>query len=138
MAKRYYLATVIVDVDPVEGGPRVRAKTAFYAISQSAVIPSGPDGMPLFNWALVVVNGVNHAPLLADSQIDALPDVPLDVKVNAITTSVRQDMSAALARRGIAAAVITQADGYRDVIRGLGRVLQADFNENGLDVAAGG
>mgnify|MGYP001585652372 CR=1 FL=1 len=132
MAKRYYLSPVIGDGS--EDNP-VRAKVKDYGVSQAPVIPSGPDGMPLFNWCLVVVNTVNHAPLLADVAIDALPDVPLDLKVNSIHTSARQAMVSALTKRGIDTSIITQADGYRDVIRGIGQVLQANFNENNFDVS---
>lgn len=131
--KRYYISPIVgtgAEDDPY------RPKVADYGVSWVGVIPSNPDtGRPVYPWCLVLVEAINHAALLADGAIDALPEFPLDGKVSAITRATKTRMSTALSKRGIDTSFIGSADGYRDVIRGIGRSLEASFDENGFDVA---
>lgn len=132
MAKRYYISPIIGDgsID----NP-YRPKVADHGVAWSGAIPTGPDGKPVKPWALVIVAAKNHAPLVADRDLDALPDFPLDGKVSAIQTATKNAMKNKLAARGIATAFIDGTDGYREVIRGVGRMLEPTFDENNFDVA---
>lgn len=131
--KRYYLSNIVGtgdDMDPY------RPKVADHGVSWVGVIPSDPvTGKPVSTWALVLVEAINHAALLADGAIDALPVFPLDGKVSAIQTATKNAMVSDLQARGIDTAFIGNADGYRDVIRGIGRTLEPAFDENHFDVA---
>lgn len=134
MAKRYYLTDIIGD-----GGPDnpYRPALAEHGVDYVAEIATGPDGRPTSSWALALVAAPNHTPLLSDQRLDALPAFPLDAKVNALQTQARNRMQQALARRGIAVDVAS-ADGYRDVVRGIGRQLNPAFSEENFDVADAG
>lgn len=130
--KRYYISPIIGD--GTEFNP-FRPKIADYGVAWVGSIPSDPNtGQPLFNWTLVMVNAVNHGTVLADNAIDALPDFPLDGKVSAINTATKNAMLTKLEARGIDTAFIGNADGYRDVIRGIGQKLEPTFSENNFDV----
>ena len=112
-----------------------RPKVADYGVDWVGTIPTHPDtGKPVFTWTLVLVNTVNHGKLLADNSIDAMPDFPLDGKVSAINTATKNAMISKLQARGIDTAFVSNADGYRDVIRGIGQKLEPSFNENNFDV----
>lgn len=140
MVKRYYICDIIGDGNgdampsPTTGS--FRPAIADLGVSWVGSIPSDPvTGHPLHKWALVLVNTDNHARLIATPGVDALPDFPLDGKVNAINNMTRSRMDNALSKRGINSAFISNSDGYRDVIRGLGRTLEPSFDENNFDVA---
>jgi hypothetical protein len=129
--KRFYVSPIIGDgseFDPF------RAKIQDYSVNHVAVIPSGADGKPLYSWALVIVAEKDHGKLLADNTIQALPDFPFDAKVSAMQTATKNMMTAKLKNRGIATDFIISTDGYRDVIRGIGRQLVPDFDENSFDI----
>lgn len=133
--KRYYISPVI-EVPSAEFGTEYRTKIADYGVPSVAVIPSDPvTGKPLATWALVLVSTNNHGAILADATIDALPDFPLDGKVSAIQTATKNAMISKLQARGIDTAFIGSADGYRDVIRGIGQKFEPAFNENNFDVS---
>lgn len=129
--KRYYISPIIGDgsID----NP-YRPKVADYGVPWAGLIPTDQDGKPVAVWALVLVSAANHAKLLADKDIHGLPDFPLDGKVSAIQNATKNVMKARLAARGIDTAFIDGTDGYREVVRGIGRKLQADFDENNFDV----
>jgi hypothetical protein len=130
--KRYYISPIIGD--GTEENP-FRPKVADHGVAWVGSIPSDPDtGHPLFAWTLVLVNAINHGPLLADQTIDAMPDFPLDGKVNAINTATKNAMLSKMQARGINTEFIGNADGYRDVIRGVGQKLEPTFSENNFDV----
>lgn len=138
--KRYYLCDVIgdgdPDVDPTPTTGPFRPAVADHGVSWAGMIPSDPvTGHPLHSWSLVVVEAKDHSALRQDARIDPLPDFPMDGKVSAINASTRGQALAALTRRAIATGVFSNADGYREVIRGIGRQLHAEFDENKLDVA---
>lgn len=130
--KRYYLSPIIGDGSESDS---FRPKIADYGVSWVGVIPSDPvTGRPLHEFALVLVEAVNHAAILADTTIDALPDFPLDGKVSAINTATKNRMISTLERRGIDTSFVSNADGYRDMIRGIGKGLDLNFDENHFDV----
>lgn len=130
--KRYYLSDIIGD--GTEENP-FRPAVADLGVAWSGSIPTDPDtGKPLKTWALVIVSAANHAALRADNRIAALPDFPLDGKVSAINTTTKNGMLNALTKRGIDTSFVGNADGYRDVIRGVGRAADPVFDENNFDV----
>lgn len=134
MAKRYYLCPVIEVNDPDLGRlvkPDLPAGTTFAA----AGIPIDPvTGDPLSSWTLVIVAAPDHRALLQDVKLDALPEFPLDAKINAMQAAARVALQAALTRRGIAVDV-QSADGFRDLVRQIGRKVDTNFHENALDVS---
>lgn len=133
MPKRYYISPIVGD--GTEFNP-FRPKVADYGVAWAGSIPSDPvTGRPTSAWALVVVNAKNHAALLADGAIDALPDFPLDGKVRSVHTATKNNMVSKMKKRGIDTAFIAGTGGYREVIRGVGKLLDAQFDENNFDVA---
>lgn len=131
MSKRYYLAPIVGDGS--EQNP-FRAKVP-RGVNHVAEIKIGPDGKPASAYALVLVAAINHLPLLTDPEIDALPDFPKDAKVNAMHAATKTAMRAAMTKRGIPTADVDNADGYRDVIRSIGRGLNGNFHEDNFDVS---
>ena len=133
MLKRYYLADIIGDGTD-EGGD-FRPAVADYPVKWAGPFPiNDQTGHPLKNWTLVTVEADNHAPLLQDSRLDALPDWPLDGKVSGINTSTKNAMLAAMTRRGIDTSFVVGTDGYREVIRAIGIAANATFDENSFSV----
>lgn len=131
--KRYYISPIIGTGDETDP---FRPKIADYGVPWVGSIPSDPiTGRPVHSWTLVRVNAQNHGAILADQTIDALPDFPLDGKVSAINTATKNAMLSELQARGIDTAFISNADGYRDVIRGIGQKLEPTFSENNFDVS---
>lgn len=129
--KRYYICPIVVEVDP-EMGTMYIPKIAKYGVTASYEIRT-VNGIPTTNWALCIVDAQNHGKLISDSEIDPMPDFPMDGKVSAIQTNVRNAMINRLQARGIDTSFIGNADGYRDVIRGIGRVINPNFDENNFD-----
>jgi len=134
MSKRYYLADIIL-VTNSEGEQEYTTALAKYPVISQAGFPVNPEnGEPLRNWTLAQVESVDHAPLLADPRLDALPDFPLDGKVSSINTAAKNAMLAAMQRRGIDTASVTGTDGYREVIQLIGVAANATFNVNSFGV----
>jgi hypothetical protein len=86
------------------------------------------------NWVLVILAARNHTPAVADRRNDPMPDVPLDVATNAVGQAQQAALSAALSRRGIAIGNLWSSEGYRSVVRRIGRQLNPAFDENDFDV----
>jgi|SRR5687768_844253 len=139
MAKRYYICDIIGDgsdgmMTPTTGP--FRPAIADLGVAWVGTIPSDPStGRPLFNWTLVLVNTENHARLMGINGIDSLPDFPLDGKVSAINNVTKTNMINMLNRRGLSTDFVTGSDGYRDIIRELGKKLSAAFDENNFDIS---
>ncbi len=131
MSKRYYVCDIIGN--GTEENP-YRPAVADYGVSWVGSIPTNEQGHPVFAWSLVLVASKEHASLRGDNRIDPLPDFPLDGRMNAINQAASAALSAALLKRSIAVSY-GGTDGYRDVIRAIGRKLEPTFNENNFDVA---
>lgn len=131
--RRYYLSQIIgtgTEDDPY------RPKIADLRVNHVAVIPSDPvTGKPKFAWALVIVNTANHTALLSDGQIEALPDLSLDAKLNSLSAAVRNALISRLTAKGISTTGVNVNTTYRDVVRRVGQFLRATFSENNFDVA---
>jgi len=132
MARRYYVCKIIGD--GTETNP-YRPKVADYPVSWVVVLGSNPDGSPKKAWALVLVNTVNHDPLLADNQIFGMPDATLDSTWGALNTPTRNQVTSALQAEGIDTSWIKNATLIREIIRYIGREQEPDFSENNFDVA---
>lgn len=131
--KRYYICDILGTGDPEDP---FRAAVAELGVNYVAEIKSDPvTGLPLAPWALVCVATKNHSPLLNRPGLDAMPDFPLDGKVSAIQTATKNAMLERMQARGIDISFVGNADGFRDVIRGVGRLLNDNFNENNFDVS---
>lgn len=130
--KRYYLCDVIGDGSEENS---YRPALADYGVNHVAVIPTGPNGRPLFAWCLALVDTPGHGALLADVRLDALPDFPPDAKISSMHRPTKQAMTNAIQRRGVGTSFIEGADGYREIIRSIGRYLDTNFDENNFDVS---
>ena len=129
--KRFYLCDIIGD--GTEDNP-FRVAVANLNVAWVATIPSDPvTGRPLFDWAIVRVAAGNHSEII--KICDALPDFPMDGKVTGINLSTKAAMKSKVkARMGGNVAWIDNTDGYREVIRTIGKHLSPDFDENNFDV----
>lgn len=133
MAKRYYISKIVGDGTE---GNAFRAKVEDYGVQYSAEIQSDPvTGLPLKDWCLCVVAAKDHSQLRKDADIDPLPDFPMDGKVSSIHTNTKNDMVNKLKKRNINTAFLASTDGYREVIKEVGKQLNPNFDENALDVA---
>jgi hypothetical protein len=132
MSKRYYLCDVIGD--GTEYNP-FRPAVADANVSWVGDIPVDlQTGQPLYAWALVLVATDKHQSLRSDSRINALPDFPLDGRMNAINNAAAAGLTTALQKRGISVNWGGTA-GYRDVLQEVGRRNNANFNIDNFDVA---
>lgn len=133
MTKRYYISKVILVVDE-EAGTRDAVLRAAQIVGEDAIAASNvaiaADGTLVLPWALCVVEANNHAVLMSDPDIYPLPVFPLDAKVSSMQTHTKATMLNALAARNIPTDWIGSADGFRDVVRGLGRLANPAFDEN--------
>ncbi len=133
MTKRMYICPVIGD--GTEDNPfRPAIADLTPPVNWTATIPTGDDGRPLMAWCLAIVGTRNHQRVRAVRNIDPLPDFPLDGRVSAIDLVSRNAMSAALTRRGLnASAIVDGRDGFREVVRAIGRVNNPQFSELNFD-----
>lgn len=133
MAKRYYMCDIIGDGS--EFNP-YRPAVADHGVAWVGSIPTDPNtGAPTQTWALVLVATGNHAKLRGRQDIDPLPDFPLDGQAAAIAAAERGAMKAAMRRRNLGAnAIVDGRDGYRHVIRALGKAADPNFDENKFDI----
>lgn len=73
--RRYYLARIVGS--GTQGDP-YRAKAANYGVNHVASVPTDAiTGAPLKGYALLLVDAADHAALLGDADLDALPNVAL-------------------------------------------------------------
>lgn len=131
--KRYYLSKIVGD--GLTPNTAYRPKVAVHGVSWTGQIPTDSDGKPLKQWALVIVDATNHSALLADPGIEAFPDFPLDGKVSAMHTPTKAAMVAMLKAAGVDTSFVQNTDGFREVVRGVGKQFSPDFDENNFDVA---
>lgn len=98
-------------------------------------IPVDPDtGIPTLGYGFALVSSKDMARFRSDRDIDVLPDFPLDGKLTALHGPTKAAMKSALAKHGIAATIVDGADGFRDVVREIGRTVNPAFIEDAFDV----
>jgi hypothetical protein len=129
MSKRLYLSPVLPP-DANDDSHRTVIDDLSGSIPLRSVNVMG-DGA---TWALVRVATKDHRPLLTDPRLDVLPDFPMDARMNAMQTAARNRMEQALSRRGIDVGLVAGADGFRDLVRALGRKHDPQFHEDAFDV----
>lgn len=142
MSKAYYVCKIIGDGQSPETAFRpaiqdvIDPKTHLKAFNTSHVIAINPaTGQPVKPWCLVIAAGPDHSLVRNHPDIDAMPDYGLDVKISSMHTPTKNGMTAKLNARGIDTSALGNADGYRDLIRGLGRQHDAAFDEKAFDVS---
>ncbi len=132
--KRYYLDTLIGDGS--EFNP-YRPSVADMGVNHSTVLPpQNPEtGKYASTNCLVLIGTANHVPLRGRKGVDPLPDVSLDVRVQAINRAAIQATEQALARRGLPSDLFSGKDGYRDVVEAIGKAIDPGFVVDALDVS---
>ena len=139
--KRYYVCPVVEhEVEPGLIGYRLAIQDYPDTPFEGGEIPLDMDpssptyGKPLHKFGLVLVNSRYHGKFINNPKMYPLPMVDLDIKVSSIHTATKNKMIADLQSLGVDTSFIGNADGYRDVIRGIGRIINPNFNENDFDV----
>lgn len=132
MARRFYLSQIIGD--GTELNP-YRADVADLGKPYAAIIPSNPDGTPKFQRALVIVNALDHTPILNRPlrNLD-LPDLTMDATLGTLGTLKRKLILDKLAELGWGTSGIDSNTPFRTLLRRIGQRLVADFDENRFDV----
>lgn len=132
MARRYYICKVLDSVSP--DGRYVRLKLGDLGVDHSAVIGFDAAGDPR-PYGIAIVSAPDHTALLADADMDALPDVSLDVAWTAVPLAVRNTIRTRLQARGFSVAEIVAGRTYRQILRFLMRQLDSTADENAFDVS---
>lgn len=124
--KRFYVSDVQLydlDTDP-SNEPVVREYTRNFG----AAYPSD------LAWALVIAKAEDHAGLLADSRILAIPNYQRDDLVSMIPSGAIADLMAGLTARGISTMFMNAAYRFSDIIEGIGKQAFPEFTYAGLNV----
>lgn len=131
--KRYYLSEIIGT-----GGMADPFRTVIADQLDSGDLQRtwGPPSPGPGDVCLVLVDAVSHSRFLADARNDALPDFPLDAKLNALHTPALAALNGACSRRGIVADW-TNSSGFREIVRSIGRQIEPGFDENSFDLIRG-
>lgn len=127
MAREYFVCDVVETPDPEFG-------TLRQPVLNTITFPDGTTVNFKYDdahdWALCVV----HHPLAVQqvtlSGVDRLPEFPMDAKVSAMHTDTKNAMANVFNARGIGTGFYSDASGFREVIRGLGRMFDANFHED--------
>lgn len=132
--KRYYICPLVKITEPGESkdynAPKVHQHSLDgVRLSFVAEIPTNNQtGQPLFNWCLVCVEATDHTALLADPEMEALPDATdLNSSVN-----VSVELQERLSNRGIDVSLATT---LREVVRASGQRLSSNFHEDKFRVS---
>ena len=118
---RYYLSPIIGT--GAEGDP-YRPKIADYGVNWHGTIKSDADGHPEKPWCLVLVEAPDHAKLLADTDLDPLPALPMDAPLALASDLSKSRVAAAAARRGIDT---SRAKTMAEMVSTVGRTLDPTF-----------
>jgi hypothetical protein len=129
----YYITPIIgtgTKTDPF------RTKINQYSVSNTTVIPTGADGLPLFTWALVAVpDGSVTTQIDADATIDKLPITNLDATIGSLTNQQRNTLRSIGAKYGVTKiAGLTNQDTCRDALVAMGQALDPNFDASQFNV----
>lgn len=136
MATRWFLSRVVTRTI----GDEEKTELAIELVRKPDGSPWWPDGtgkrhayIPAQGWGLSIVDvglaGRATVPVPNDPDVFALPEHGLDTKVQAMHGPSRAAMTSWIQSLGVATDFIQAADGYREVIRHLGRIGKPDFDE---------
>src|SRR3990167_11059325 len=114
---RRYFFSPIVGTGTSSGDPfRAKVRDVLAgAGNYVAVIPTGVDGKPLFAWCLVLVSAPALTALLADADLNDLPDITLDAKLSTLTAQQRTRALNFLTNHGIDTSGLTVNSTFRAV-----------------------
>lgn len=138
--KRYYVCKVYGNGDldapntPTTGAYRpaladiIDPATGMKAFGFTAQISPGQHP-----WCLVIAGGNKHGLVNNHPDIDPLPAYAMDVRLSAMHTPTKVMMMNKLSARGIDTGQFANADGFRDIVRALGKAHGAAFNEDDFD-----
>lgn len=141
--RRFYLSKIREVFDPTLGTNVWRHRfqdPGFEDLDlQGGEIASDPQtGIPTQVATLVLVGGINHAPLAADDELAIFPDVPLDLKVSGIHVATKNLLKAKIKALGFTAeeteSIWTNADGVRDAVTAYGRKNNPGFDADNFDL----
>lgn len=128
MAKRYYLCDLVQVTNPAGGTSQVPVVATIPGVNWSGVTDAA-NGR-----ALVIVAAANHNALRNRADVDPMPDAPLDRKLNTIGQQTLGAYQAALTRRGLGA-TMAQSEEYRAEMNRVGRLMDANFDVDQMDVS---
>lgn len=144
VTRRYYICKIVGDgknllptsafrpaiwdvIDPATG------KCAF--VIRDIYTIDKATGMLKFPWALVIAAGNDHTLANGSPDIDPLPVVALDTLLSSVPAATLNAVKTKLSARGVNVAnIFAGATTYRQVLRALGRVHDAQFDESRLTV----
>lgn len=131
--KRYVICSVLDG--PAFGEERfIRPKLYDMGVDHVAVIRFTAGGDP-FPVCLALVSAADLSAVLADADVDALPDVSLDLLWSSLPSATRTAIRTRLLARGFTVTGIVAGLTVRQVLRYLGQQLRAEFDENKFDVS---
>lgn len=136
--KRYYLAKIKTIT---EGGSplNIHRFQQFANVDYAGgTIATNEHGVPRQAAILLIVGGINHALWAADDEVAQIPVVDIFMKVGSTHTPTRLGFKAKAKSLGLDAAdvdaVMSNADGWIDVINHFGRLNVLDFNAQSFDL----
>jgi hypothetical protein len=136
VAKRVLVSPIIgtgTKADPY------RPKAKPVAGGVTALIPTDSAGAPVRAWCLCVAAGADLSTIIGDADNEVLPNLSLDQLLSvALTNAQFNSLITRLQNRGIDTTGLTRTGSQlRHLIRAIGRFLEANFDENRLDVRDG-
>lgn len=114
--------TIIVGQESTTGP--YRAKASDYG-AHVAIIPGNDDGTPKFNWCLCRIEEAAVAAADADTDLIVFPDLTLD---HVLTLAQRNWLITRLDNRGFPSGWVTAGITVIEVLRTIGRWLEANFD----------
>lgn len=130
--RRYYVCPVIGDGTEFNA---YRPKVEQYNVNWVGLVAQNLDGTLKRNWSLVLVNTIDHTPLLNDPEIRAIPQSALDNTLDSLSANQRSFLKDLLTELGLDSSQATPKTTLRQVLRYLGKNLEQSFSENNFDVA---
>ena len=108
-----------------------------------SLIPTGPDGRPLYRFCFCLVSTDRLADVLAVTNSYVFPDYPLDAKMDAMESKARADMVQNIAAYNVDEKGKTldishkDTDGFRDAVTKLAKQFDSAFTIDDFDVKVG-
>lgn len=139
--KRYYLSKIKRVFDPVFGDFVTRHRVQEYPGVQyegGEIAVDPQTGLATQPALLVLIAAKDQSKFVADPELAEMPMVPVDVKVNAVSSAARGKAQNGAAAIGWtlqqATAVWNAADDFRDVVNHYGRLNNPAFDADKFDV----
>ena len=144
MSVRYYISQVLPPDEELDNRYRVAIFDATPRVGFSAHIPTTPDGIPAFPWALAFCKGDDFSGVDADPrnirlfdgaegddkpEVEALIEWSNTARWSELRTVSRNRIRSALAERGVPVGDIAGTTSMRAILQKIGRFLDPNFNE---------